>query len=55
MSAPTEPREVPATELRHLLGEYLDAVRYNRQPIAVMRHGRVVALLTAPTDEGSEK
>jgi prevent-host-death family protein len=37
--------EMGATPLREKLAEVLDQVRFSRQPVAVTRHGKIVAWL----------
>ncbi|MGA5264273.1 type II toxin-antitoxin system Phd/YefM family antitoxin [Streptomyces griseoincarnatus] len=50
----TEPRHVGASELRAELSSFLGAVEYAGQSLVVTRHGKPVALLMPPTDDGQE-
>jgi antitoxin (DNA-binding transcriptional repressor) of toxin-antitoxin stability system len=42
------PTIVSTTDLKHNTGEILDLVFFKRQPIAIKRHGKIIAHLTPP-------
>lgn len=50
----TEPRHVGASELRAELSSFLGAVEFAGQSLVVTRHGKPVALLMPPADDGQE-